>query len=152
MILFILEEYFKRLNYPVVEQWDDLCDLGAYLNVGKLTDREVASYKTSSKGQKVESIQKALIKLGFDLGTYGADGIFSNTMERQVKCSSKAIRRPIRHIPAMILASLVKWLAWNQFQGQVMNGLINEYIYQKGIYKNGEKFSLFFVLVNIIHL
>ncbi|WP_425304456.1 peptidoglycan-binding domain-containing protein [Vibrio furnissii] len=113
-----------------------------------MTDREVASYKTSSKGQKVESIQKALIKLGFDLGTYGADGSFSNTTERQVKCSSKTIRRPIRHIPAMMSARL----AWNQSQEQVMNGLINEYIYQKGIYKNGGKVSLFFVLVNIIHL
>ncbi|UHJ62543.1 hypothetical protein [Vibrio furnissii] len=103
-------------------------------------DREVASYKTSSKGQEVELIQNTLIKLGFDLGTYGADGSFSNTMERQVKCSSKTIRRPIRHIPAMILARLVAWLASGQSQGQVMNGLINRRkceldVYQKGIYK-----------------
>jgi type VI secretion system secreted protein VgrG len=53
--------------------------------LNKLADREVASYKTGSKGQKVESIQKALIKLGFDLGTYGADGSFGSTTERQVK-------------------------------------------------------------------
>ncbi|MFG0887694.1 hypothetical protein [Vibrio sp. CJQ_6] len=74
--------------------------------------------------------------MGFDLGTYGADGSFSNTTERQVKCSSKTIRRPIRHIPAMMSARL----AWNQSQGQVMNGLINRRkceldVYQKGIYK-----------------
>ncbi|EPG0609239.1 peptidoglycan-binding domain-containing protein [Vibrio fluvialis] len=116
-------------------------------------DREVASYKTGSKGQEVESIQKVLIKLGFDLGIYGADGSFGNTTERLVKCSSKTICRPIRHIPAMMLVRLVAWLAWDQSQGQVVNGLINELdVYQKGIYKNGEKFSLFFVLVNIIHL
>ncbi|MBL4258015.1 type VI secretion system tip protein VgrG, partial [Vibrio fluvialis] len=53
--------------------------------LNKLADREVASYKTGSKGQEVESIQKALIKLGFDLGTYGADGSFGSTTERQVK-------------------------------------------------------------------
>ncbi len=53
--------------------------------LNQLADREVASYKTGSKGQEVELIQKALIKLGFDLGTYGADGSFGNTTERQVK-------------------------------------------------------------------
>ncbi|MCG6400762.1 peptidoglycan-binding domain-containing protein, partial [Vibrio fluvialis] len=53
--------------------------------LNKLADREVDSYKTGSKGQEVELIQKALIKLGFDLGTYGADGSFGTTTERQVK-------------------------------------------------------------------
>ncbi len=53
--------------------------------LNQLADREVASYKTGSKGQEVELIQKALIKLGFDLGTYGADGSFGSTTERQVK-------------------------------------------------------------------
>ncbi|EOW6613843.1 type VI secretion system tip protein TssI/VgrG [Vibrio fluvialis] len=53
--------------------------------LNQLADREVASYKTGSKGQEVELIQNALIKLGFDLGTYGADGSFGSTTERQVK-------------------------------------------------------------------
>ncbi|MDT8866459.1 type VI secretion system tip protein TssI/VgrG [Vibrio fluvialis] len=53
--------------------------------LNKLADREVASYKTGSKSQEVELIQNALIKLGFDLGTYGADGSFGSTTERQVK-------------------------------------------------------------------
>ncbi|MCG6268030.1 peptidoglycan-binding protein [Vibrio furnissii] len=48
-------------------------------------DREVASYKTSSKAQKVELIQNALIKLRFDFGNYGADGSFGNTTDSQVK-------------------------------------------------------------------
>lgn len=48
-------------------------------------DREVASYKTSSKGQEVELIQNALIKLRVDRGHYGADGNFGNTTDRQVK-------------------------------------------------------------------
>ncbi|WP_172953605.1 bacteriophage T4 gp5 trimerisation domain-containing protein, partial [Vibrio salilacus] len=56
-----------------------------YLTVDKLANRESHSYKSGAKGQEVEYIQQALIKLGFDLGNAGADGDFGSTTQRQVK-------------------------------------------------------------------
>ncbi|WP_391091644.1 type VI secretion system tip protein TssI/VgrG [Vibrio sp. NH-UV-68] len=55
------------------------------LTLDKLANRESHSYKSGSKGQEVEYIQQALIKLGFDLGNAGADGDFGSTTQRQVK-------------------------------------------------------------------
>ena len=65
-----------RLKSPLLKQ---------SLTLDKLANRESHSYKSGARGQEVEYIQQALIKLGFDLGNAGADGDFGPTTKRQVE-------------------------------------------------------------------
>lgn len=65
-----------RLKSPLLKQ---------SLTLDKLANRESHSYKSGARGQEVEYIQQALIKLGFDLGNAGADGEFGPTTKRQVE-------------------------------------------------------------------
>lgn len=41
--------------------------------------------KLGSKGQEVKALQEKLIKLGYDIGKYGADGAFGSFTEKAVK-------------------------------------------------------------------
>lgn len=65
-----------RLKSPLLKQ---------SLTLDKLANRDAPSYKKGANGQEVEYIQQALIKLGFDLGKFGADGDYGSTTERQIK-------------------------------------------------------------------
>ncbi|EGA66487.1 PAAR domain-containing protein [Vibrio brasiliensis] len=65
-----------RLKSPLLKQ---------SLTLDKLANRESHSYKSGARGQEVEYIQQALIKLGFDFGNAGADGDFGPTTKRQVE-------------------------------------------------------------------
>ncbi|RTZ18092.1 type VI secretion system tip protein VgrG [Vibrio aquaticus] len=59
--------------------------LNPSLTLDKLANRESRPYKIGASGQEVEYIQQALLKLGFDLGKFGADGDYGSTTEHQVK-------------------------------------------------------------------
>ncbi|WP_417879841.1 type VI secretion system tube protein TssD [Vibrio sp.] len=61
----------------------DLLKPSATLN--QLAEGSFTAYRKGDKGAEIKLIQQALMKLGFDLGKYGADGDFGSTTERQVK-------------------------------------------------------------------
>ncbi|USD39977.1 type VI secretion system tip protein VgrG [Vibrio sp. SCSIO 43135] len=71
-----LTEESQRLKSSLLKQ---------SVTLDKLANRESGSYKKGAKGEEVEYIQQALVKLGFDLGTAGADGDFGSMTEKQVK-------------------------------------------------------------------
>lgn len=48
-------------------------------------DNIVAAYKKGDKGSGVKKLQENLIKLGYDLGKYGADGSFGNDTDKAVR-------------------------------------------------------------------
>ncbi|KOO13825.1 hypothetical protein AKJ18_16240 [Vibrio xuii] len=70
------ESQALRLKSPTLKQ---------SLTLDKLANRDAPPYKKGVNGQEVAYIQQALIKLGFDLGKFGADGDYGSTTERQIK-------------------------------------------------------------------
>ncbi|ASA56957.1 peptidoglycan-binding domain-containing protein [Vibrio gazogenes] len=53
--------------------------------LNKLAVKKRKSYKKGDKGDEVKLIQEALLKLGFDLGTAGADGDFGNGTKSKIE-------------------------------------------------------------------
>ncbi|QMV16415.1 hypothetical protein Vspart_03807 [Vibrio spartinae] len=53
--------------------------------LNKLAVKKRKSYKKGDKGDEVKLIQEALLKLGFDLGTAGADGDFGSGTKSKIE-------------------------------------------------------------------
>lgn len=74
----LMTKYFDYSNSTKVDLTTDMIHLG---------DRTL---KNGSEGEDVKEMQEALIRLGYDLGKWGADGDFGDCTEQAVRAFQKA--------------------------------------------------------------
>ena len=71
--------WFKKYGKTMDDVRDDVAAL-----LGGKTEVSI-TLKKGDRGDKVKKLQQDLIKLGYDLGSYGADGSFGGATEKAVK-------------------------------------------------------------------